>query len=201
MNALIIVTDIIEKSILLTLIGLSIWSVSIILDRRKIFKLEMAFPFLDLRSSIDAKSWDQALNILSQHQGAVSRTLKNTFKISSADLIDREVSSVYRQEKILLEKGFSVLATLGANAPFIGLLGTVLGIIRAFAYLGSQAGSASVMSGVSQALYATAIGLAVAIPAVIFYNVFTKKLKDLQSQIESLKDLIIARRFDTQKRD
>ena len=69
------------------------------------------------------------------------------------------------------------MATLGSNAPFIGLFGTVLGIIQAFAVLAStNAGTHAVMSGISEALVATAIGLFVAIPAVIAYNIFSKKL-------------------------
>jgi biopolymer transport protein ExbB len=81
-----------------------------------------------------------------------------------------------------------LLASLGANAPFIGLFGTVLGIIRAFAYLGEQSGSTAVMSGVSQALYATALGLLVAIPAVIAFNYFSRRAKDLYLEIENIKD-------------
>jgi len=81
---------------------------------------------------------------------------------------------------------------LGANAPFIGLFGTVLGIIRSFSYLGNQSGAQQVISGVSQALVATAVGLIVAIPAVVAYNIFAKKIKDLVVQLESFRDLYIS---------
>ncbi|MBK7962500.1 MAG: MotA/TolQ/ExbB proton channel family protein [Bdellovibrionales bacterium] len=93
-----------------------------------------------------------------------------------------------------LEKGLAILGTLGANAPFIGLFGTVLGIIRAFAYLGTQGGSAAVMSGVSQALYATALGLMVAIPAVVFFNIFTKQIRNSVVWTEALRDLYVAKK-------
>ena len=85
-----------------------------------------------------------------------------------------------------------MLATLGANAPFIGLFGTVLGIIRSFAYLGTQSGSTAVMTGVSQALYATAVGLVVAVPAVVAYNNFSNQIKRAIGRTESLRDLLIA---------
>jgi biopolymer transport protein ExbB len=96
-----------------------------------------------------------------------------------------------------LEKGLPVLATLGANAPFIGLFGTVLGIVRAFAALSGATGpasnGASVMSGISQSLYATAAGLFVAIPAVVAFNILSQKLKTLIAESDALKDAIAAR--------
>jgi biopolymer transport protein ExbB/TolQ len=88
-----------------------------------------------------------------------------------------------------------VLATLGANAPFIGLFGTVLGIIRSFAALADNQGNATnVMSGISQALYATAAGLFVAIPAVIAYNTFASRLRSQLMSADALKDLYLAYR-------
>jgi biopolymer transport protein ExbB len=74
------------------------------------------------------------------------------------------------------------------------LFGTVLGIIHSFAILGESSGAASsVMSGISQALLATAAGLFVAIPAVVAFNVFSNRLRTLLSECDSLKDLFIAR--------
>ena len=84
------------------------------------------------------------------------------------------------REKQKLEQNLAFLGTLGNNAPFIGLFGTVLGIIKAFADLArNQAGgAAAVMSGISEALVATAVGLAVAIPAVVGYNVLQRSVKN-----------------------
>jgi len=83
------------------------------------------------------------------------------------------------QEIVKLEKGLGVLATLGAISPFIGLFGTVVGIIKSFTALSSVDTShyAHVMSGIAEALIATAAGLFVAIPSVLFYNYFTKRIK------------------------
>ncbi|EAT16836.1 MotA/TolQ/ExbB proton channel family protein [Desulfuromonas acetoxidans] len=77
------------------------------------------------------------------------------------------------------QKRLTILATLGNNAPFIGLFGTVLGVIKAFHDLHLQQGSGIkvVMGGISEALVATAMGLLVAIPAVIAYNAFSKTLQ------------------------
>lgn len=83
--------------------------------------------------------------------------------------------------RMQLEKRLGVLATFGNNAPFIGLFGTVLGVIKAFHHLGtsSEFGVRVVMTGISEALVATAMGLFVAIPAVIGYNYFVRKMKFL----------------------
>ncbi|EQB39945.1 flagellar motor protein MotA [Sulfurimonas hongkongensis] len=81
--------------------------------------------------------------------------------------------------KLILEKRLGILATFGNNAPFIGLFGTVLGVINAFATLskGSEFGVNAVMGGISEALVATAAGLFVAIPSVIAYNYFVRKIR------------------------
>jgi biopolymer transport protein ExbB len=80
-----------------------------------------------------------------------------------------------------LEKNLGILATFGNNAPFIGLFGTVLGVINAFHTLGLDAsfGVNAVMGGISEALVATATGLFVAIPSVMAYNYFVRRIKTL----------------------
>lgn len=194
METLIVFTDIVEKLLLLSLVGLSVWSVSIIIDRRRKLAAEKDFQFEELQKWIQAQD-DVALKAWIQgHPGFVAGALDTVVRANKkSESIDRAFQSFVKSERINLEKGLAVLATLGANAPFIGLFGTVLGIIRAFAYLGSQTGSSAVMSGVSQALYATAIGLFVAIPAVVAYNIFSKRIRDLQVLSESLKDLYISK--------
>jgi biopolymer transport protein ExbB len=90
------------------------------------------------------------------------------------------------REKLRLERNLAFLATLGSNAPFVGLFGTVLGIIKAFHDLaGSQAGGPSVvMAGISEALVATAVGLMVAIPAVAAFNYFNRRVRAFMSKID-----------------
>lgn len=90
--------------------------------------------------------------------------------------------------RVLLEKRLGILATFGNNAPFIGLFGTVLGIINAFHSLskeGSEFGVNAVMGGISEALVATAVGLFVAIPSVIAYNYFVRKIKMMLLEMEA----------------
>ena len=101
-------------------------------------------------------------------------------------------------EKLRLERSLNFLGTVGANAPFIGLLGTVLGIIETFRAIERQgvAGSAeystAVMSGIYEALVATAVGLIVAIPAVIAYNFFQRRVKALLGEADALTNMVLA---------
>jgi len=98
-------------------------------------------------------------------------------------------------EKNRLDRGLIIIGTTGSNAPFIGLFGTVLGIIKAFndLTLKSEEAAASVMAGISEALVATAIGLLVAIPAVILYNYFKQKNKTKMANLQSMSHLMLSR--------
>jgi len=94
--------------------------------------------------------------------------------------LERHFETRMSLEKRYLDKRLVILGTLGNNAPFIGLLGTVLGVIRAFHDLAASAGQGPevVMQGISEALVATAIGILVALPCVASYNFFQKRVKD-----------------------
>ncbi len=97
-------------------------------------------------------------------------------------------------EKPQLERSLNFLATVGSNAPFLGLLGTVLGIMKAFKDLSANvtAGNEAVMLGIAEALISTAVGLVVAIPAVIAYNYFQKQVKGQMQSLESVKELCVS---------
>jgi biopolymer transport protein ExbB len=101
------------------------------------------------------------------------------------------------RERLRMESLLSILGTLGNNAPFVGLLGTVLGIIKAAhemtaAQAAKQAAASAVMGGVFEALVATAVGLFVAIPAVVAYNYFLRKVRIRSSQADSLAHLVLS---------
>ena len=93
-----------------------------------------------------------------------------------------------------METRLGFLATLGSNAPFIGLLGTIFGVMEAFSALGSAGtgSSAVVMAGISKALVATAVGLIVAIPAITAYNFLQKQLKMIFYNMESTKEILLS---------
>ncbi len=98
-------------------------------------------------------------------------------------------------ERLRMERGLAFIATVGSNAPFLGLFGTVLGIIKAFHDLAKDMASASgaVMAGISEALVSTAVGLLVAIPAVVLYNLLMRTVKSRLAVSESLADQVLAR--------
>ncbi|MBI4247897.1 MAG: MotA/TolQ/ExbB proton channel family protein [Elusimicrobia bacterium] len=100
--------------------------------------------------------------------------------------IEELMESKKLEERVKMERYLGVLGTLGNTAPFIGLFGTVLGIIRAFEdlALSGSGGPTVVAKGIAEALVATAAGLAVAIPAVIAYNYFVKKVKVISTEMD-----------------
>ena len=101
-------------------------------------------------------------------------------------------------EKLRLERGLTFLGTLGNNAPFIGLLGTVIGVIEAFEVLGAtdalraSGSSSAIMTGISEALVATALGLFVAIPAVVAFNYFQRRIESIVATTEALSKVLLA---------
>lgn len=108
------------------------------------------------------------------------------------DAVDSELSRIRAE----LEKGSNLLGTLGNNAPFIGLFGTVLGVIIAFHSLGASGGNTNamggVMGGIAEALVATGVGLFVALPAVVAYNVIQKKVGQIEADAAALVKLVSA---------
>lgn len=108
-----------------------------------------------------------------------------------SDAVDSELGRVRKQ----LERGASLLGTLGNNAPFIGLFGTVLGVIEAFHHLGegaSKSAMSSVMSGIAEALVATGVGIFVALPAVVAFNLIQKRIGEVEAETTSLSKLVTA---------
>ena len=186
------------RGVLLILLILSIWSVGIMIDRRRVFKKEIGQLDLgDAKKLINAKNWDLLKSWAESHPSFAAGTILSCLGSgsTSSESIDRAVQSYFSEQKLNLEKGLNFLATLAANAAFIGLLGTVMGIIQSFGILSSQQGSAmnSVMFGLAEALVATAVGIFVAVPAAIGYNHFAQKLRNAQLEASSLSDLYIAK--------
>ena len=121
------------------------------------------------------------------------RALEHLKKNGSKGL--EECFSTFIQfEQPKLERSLTFLATVGSNAPYIGLFGTVLGIMKSFNDLAqaSSAGQQTVMAGISAALIATAAGLLVAIPNILAYNYFQKQVRAIVGGIETLKESLVA---------
>lgn len=113
---------------------------------------------------------------------------------SGPDAVNEVLSSTVVQRRKGVEQGTVFLGTLGNNAPFIGLFGTVLGVIDAFRELAQNTmGSVgNVMGGIGEALIATAVGILVALPAVVAYNVFAKRAAAVEDNAQALVNLMIA---------
>jgi biopolymer transport protein ExbB/biopolymer transport protein TolQ len=105
--------------------------------------------------------------------------------VSDINTAERAVEREMLMEMVTLKRGLAVLATVGATAPFVGLLGTVFGIINAFVGMATSggAGIGAISAGIAEALIATGFGLIVAIPAVWFYNYFTTKIDNLAAEM------------------
>jgi biopolymer transport protein ExbB len=175
----------------------SIIAVAVIIERAILLRKE-TLDFESLRGALlGAMDGELAAieKIVARHHGAAARILKSALKHSheSAEGVEDLLVATSLEERGKLEKRLLVLGTLGSNAPFVGLFGTVLGVIKAFHDLAqSAAGPEVVMQGLSEALIATAVGLFVAIPCVVSYNYFQKKVKDLLSGTEALGRFVMA---------
>ena len=152
----------------------------------------MDFPdFIDkLTGFLEKGNLGGAKDLVQNAQGVETRVasagLSNIFKGYAS--VEEAMTSRLVLERSRLEKNLIVLGTLGNNAPFIGLFGTVLGVIKAFNDLAvnGSSGASVVMAGISSALIATAFGILVALPAVIANNIFQTELKKKLTNSQSL---------------
>jgi len=181
------------------LVGLSVLSFTVMLERGLYFgqrRMSKRFPEL-LRLCQDG-ALDKAAQ-LAAGDAMEAEVVRVAARVagSGQGAVEKAVASTVDRRRLEYEKWLFVLGTLGNNAPFIGLFGTVLGIIRAFADLAAHPGAASagastVMAGISEALVATAVGLFVAIPAVLAYNIYQRLLKRVVGRSQSLGNAIAA---------
>ena len=184
--------------VLWLLLGLSVLSVAVMFERALYFaqrRMSKLFPEL-LRLCQDG-ALDEAAR-LAGGDAMEAEVVRVAARVagSGQDAVEKAVASTIDRRRLEYERWLFVLGTLGNNAPFIGLFGTVLGIIRAFADLAAHptaaAGASTVMAGISEALVATAVGLFVAIPAVLAYNIFQRLLKRVIGRSQSLGNAIAA---------
>jgi biopolymer transport protein TolQ len=127
-----------------------------------------------------------ARRVLSPSDGAIGRAIER---------MERVMQATTAREMARAERGLAVLATIGSSAPFVGLFGTVWGIMNAFRGIAESRDTnlAVVAPGIAEALFATALGLVAAIPAVIFYNALAGALDRFSVRVEALSDDVIAR--------
>ena len=182
--------------VLWLLIGLSMVSVAVMIERAVYFwRRRMSRIFPQLVALAQAGDLEDAAIIAAGD--AMEAEVVRAGAARAADgseAVAAAISSTIEKRRLQYEQGLFILGTLGNNAPFVGLFGTVLGIIRAFADLATsnKAGAQTVMAGISEALVATAVGLFVAIPAVLAFNVFQRLLKRAVGRSQALAHAIAA---------
>lgn len=181
------------------LVVLSILSISFIIERFMFFnKMKKAsHSFRKASSDSILKNDPQPLkDFATKSEGYESEAITlgfNYLQRGDADGLYEYLDSYKQNIKPELDRFLSYLASIGSNAPFIGLLGTVFGVMEAFQSLALSQGEVGlVMIGISKALMATAVGLFVAIPATFAFNTFQKKSKTVANHIDSVRDLCVA---------
>jgi biopolymer transport protein TolQ len=138
------------------------------------------------------------LNRLSRLQSASQKNSEDVsqepeYERTGMDNVTRSLQQAITAERARLERGVNFLATTGSSAPFIGLFGTVWGIMESFRRIGvmKSASLAVVAPGIAEALIATAAGLAAAIPAVIFYNYFLGRINNISTEMDNFSSELI----------
>ena len=190
--------DFVVKSVIIILLVSSVYSWALIFDKFKLFKKintttdDFENKFWKAKSAesfnnnLPAKSEDPVTLIFKDAMNELIRTKSKSSAVQIARVERVLEISTDKQIKII-EKNFTFLATIGSTAPFIGLFGTVWGIMNSFQSIAISRNTslAIVAPGIAEALFATALGLLAAIPAVIAYNKFNSESRRYSSRIEN----------------
>ena len=190
--------DIVVKSVIIILLASSVYSWALIFDKYRLFKKinETSSQFENkfwksksaesFSKTLPAKSEDPITQIFISAMNEVIKTRSKSSAVQSAR-VERVIEISADNQIKNIEKNFTFLATVGATAPFIGLFGTVWGIMNSFQSIAISRNTslAIVAPGIAEALFATALGLLAAIPAVIAYNKFNSDSKKYSQRLES----------------
>ncbi len=188
--------DIIVKSVILILIACSIYSWAIIIEKFKLFKKinlsseEFEQKFWKSRSA-ESFYKDIPKNIEDPMALVFKASMEAALKTRSKSNLNERLSNMLEinieKEMSKIEKSYTFLATVGSTAPFIGLFGTVWGIMNSFQSIAISRNTslAIVAPGIAEALFATALGLLAAIPAVVAYNKFNNESKKYSQKLEN----------------
>ena len=153
----------------------------------------------ELAKGSQARLAFEGLTWLEEHQGSAGKTLRHSG--DPTELLEQALRVQLQQEQHTMESGLTLLASIGSTAPFVGLFGTVLGIMNAMHDItASGSTSLDVVAGpIGDALVATAIGIAVAVPAVLAYNFFLRRLKLQRTRLENFVASFLSVALDTKK--
>lgn len=181
------------------LLALAALSVIVSVERLYLFmstRINVTKTARRLLQLLDRGNLDEAKALVSRARAMEERVLGDALSMyqGGAEAVEEIAQASMIRERQRYERALSFLGTVGANAPFVGLLGTVIGVILAFSELGRnpKGGLEVVGPGISEALVATAVGLLVAIPAVVLFNWFKALLKRRMSDTDFLCRLVVA---------
>jgi biopolymer transport protein ExbB len=186
------ILEVFKSSItMMVLLGCSVLSIAFTFERlffyRKI-RINIEKFMSSIREFIRHNMYDDAIRLCEETNGHVSNIIKTGIENRNLPKSDIEelMYSARLEEKVKLERYLVIFGTMGNIGPLIGLFGTVIGIIKAFRDLAASGsgGPSVVAAGVALALVTTAGGLIVAIPAVVIYNYFMKKVKDMLVEMD-----------------
>jgi biopolymer transport protein ExbB/TolQ len=185
--------------VLWLLIGLSLISVGVILERLFFYRahrVDVEAVRKELSAKLENGDYAAAATSLQARDALETNVVLVGLKAyaKGPEAVEDMIAGALGSEKARYERRLSFLATMASNAPYIGLFGTVLGIIRSFRDLAANMAdaSAAVMSGIAEALMATAVGLLVAIPAVIAFNAFKGRVKQSVTDGQMLARILLA---------
>jgi len=197
--------DFVVKSVIIILIAASVYSWALIFEKQRLFKkIEKSTSNFEEKfwksksaenfyNNLSNKDKDPLANIF---QSAMIELIKTKSKSSSVQTarVSRVLEISGDKEIKLIEKHFTFLATVGSTAPFIGLFGTVWGIMNSFQSIAISRNTslAIVAPGIAEALFATALGLLAAVPAVVAYNKFTSDSRKYSGRIENFSKRFIS---------
>src|SRR5262245_20063348 len=200
MQKLVLIAPLVARTVLYVLMALSVLSIGVIIERWWFFRRrrdDVSALSDALRKALGHGDVAEAKKLLAGSPSVEAEIVSEAlaWHADGVDAVEQILVKATRLRRKRFEAGLLFLGTLGNNAPFIGLFGTVLGIVTAFRELGgNQMGAAmgNVMSGIAEALLATAVGILVALPAVIYYNVFQKKGADIEEGAAAMGNVILA---------
>jgi len=205
MQKLVLVASTGATAVLYLLLALSVFSVGVVLERWWYFrrrKLDVVGVGSAIEKCLRKQDVEGARKVLEASRAVEAEVIGDAlaYYADGPDSLSEIVQKGIRQRRKTFESGLLFLGTLGSNSPFVGLFGTVLGVVAAFKELGaasanaaaSGGGMGNVMGGIAEALIATAVGILVAIPAVIAYNIFQKKSNDIEENTGALANQVLA---------
>ncbi len=185
--------------VLWLLIALSLVSVGVMLERWFFYRarrIDIDAVRDALAKALDKGDFQAAAAVLQKHDSLETNVVLVGVKAyeKGPESVEDLIAGALGRERARYDRRLNFLATLASNAPYIGLFGTVLGIVRSFRDLASNMAEASsaVMAGIAEALIATAVGLLVAIPAVIAFNVYKARVKDSVTDCQLLARMVLA---------